>query len=390
MPTTNWNDLSDRLKHKCIAKMDFRTRFLFRSVSRRDRKLVDMHKFHFERVIITETHGLPFGSVCLIPHNSSTIHVECFDLKFHKNTMIPLIRYIEKAAIIDDLEVFAWRNEELKEKLVRGVFEIPRESKNWNHLSDFVKFRKTARAERFLVDSEPVHFDFIQIKGGSTICRSECCEFTFRTPGHLETVRKFKNPVEFKTKIFPFLKYILKIGIIDLFWTRTAVMYIDELVSEFLENFAGISKFRIKSLDFEMSRKGMFFFIWNCREKFLESIKTSTVLHRTFPIDKFLRYPSVHNARRIEISNAWDIKILCRIIEKWLEIDAQLGATVIVHNTGSLDRLVEHFEDSLAPQSDKILLKTNNPDKQILVIPEDVDTIGYLGRCTCKVVRTEF
>lgn len=204
----------------------------------------------------------------------------------------------------------------------------------------------------------------------------------------IATILKFQSRREYESKILPFLKYILNIGIINLFFTRSAFKHIDALVERYSDE---TPTFQIKSLDFEASRKAMLFFLWNCDEKVMTSIRTSAKKFSNFPIDKILSFPTVINARRLEIYHAFDMRILCAVIEKWLEIDVEIGTTIIVHKTGRFDDFLDYFYERLEipSKNDDIMLQMDCPNKRILVKARDMDMFDQMGICSCQVIHVD-
>ncbi|KAF1756793.1 hypothetical protein GCK72_013247 [Caenorhabditis remanei] len=377
----NWNDLPDKVKHKCIGKMDFETRLKLRSTSRSDRRLVNIHQTHLKLVEIHEKDGFPIGSITIIPEKGKSIHVQCDDQDSNHHTMIPFVKFVMKTGKIGKLDVNVYKDEELKEELIKIALKFPKKPKefNWNDLSEKLKarvinkmdfktrlrFRKTARYERTLVDSQLVNFNYIQLTGNSQKINNFCTELSFQTTAtNQECIFKFRETSEFIRKILPLLVYILEIGVIDMFLTHFTMEFIDILIEK-ITKLHGFPKLRIKTLDYLVSRKAMFWFLRNCDERYLEYIETGAQNYRQFPIDRFLTFPI-----------------------KWLKIDAKLGTTLILHAPGNLDEFIEKFENRIDFQSPRgdLWLSMNDPEKQIYIKVDNLDDFNCLDSCRCEVV----
>lgn len=309
-----------------------------------------------------------------------------------------------KTGKIQKLEANVYKNRDLKEELMKIALNFPKKPKefNWNDLSEQLKahvinkmdfktrlrFRKTARAERTLVDSQLIHFNYIQLTGNSQKINDYCTEFSFRTSENSqEFIFKFRKISEFIRKILPLLVYILENGVVDMFLTHFALEFID-ILTEKITKLHGFPKLRIKTLDYLVSRKAMFWFLRKCDEKYLEYIETGPQDFQQFRIDRFLTFPIVYNVRKLEIHNAHRPTILIEILEKWLEIDAKIGTTVILHAPGNLDEFIEKFENRIEFQSPKgdMWLSMNYPEKQIYVKVDNLDDFNSLDSCRCEVV----
>ncbi|CAO4372977.1 unnamed protein product [Caenorhabditis nigoni] len=335
----SWNDLSDQLKHKCIGKMDFVTRVMLRSTSRNERKLVDRHKNRFEFVRIEEINGFPIGGVTVIPFSEKSneksiikeeaIHLECENLNYHRLTLLPFLNFALKTGKIGRLALDI-SDEGLLQEVAKAVFKTEN-SKSWNDFSNELKlkiiekmdfktrsfFRQTARSNKSLVDSLPIFIDFIQFTGNSQKNSKICTEFSFKIDNLRQPKTfRFAKKSEFHRKILPMLLYLLKIGIIDLFFCHYVPDLLDELIGMFYR--WEVPKFKIRHLDFVVSRRAMFWFVRNCDEKILEHFETAADPFIDFPIDNLLTFPTVHNSRKIEIHKAYKIEILYAIIEKWI------------------------------------------------------------------------
>ncbi|CAP33389.2 Protein CBG14998 [Caenorhabditis briggsae] len=409
----NWNDLSDQLKHKCVGKMDFVTRVMLRSTSRNERKLVDRHKNRFEFVRIEEINGFPIGGVTVIPSSEKSenpnqksiikeqaIHLECENLNYHRFTLLPFLNFALKTGKIGRLALDI-SDEGLFQEVAKAVFRTEN-SKNWNDFSVELKlkiieemdfktrsfFRQTARSNKNLVDSLPIFIDYIQFTGSSQKNSKQCTEFSFQIDNLRQPKTfRFTKKSEFRRKILPIFLYVLKVGIIDLFFCH----YVPDLIDELVGMFYGweIQKFKIRHLDFVVSRRAMFWFARNSDEKVLEHFETAADPFIDFPIDNLLTFPSVHNARKIEIHESYKIEILYAIIEKWIEIDASTGSTVIIYKPGNYYEISCRFEDRVIYEipNEKILLTTNNPKKQIEIQIKHQDNFDYFDSVTCQIVE---
>ncbi|CCD62469.1 F-box domain-containing protein [Caenorhabditis elegans] len=111
----NWNKLPPEIKLECMKHLDFKTRFIMRSVSRTERILVDSHNFKLDSVRIEGLLPYPMNTIIQSSFDTQKItiksgnHEQCVvhmrnRLRFNE-TIVPLLVFILKNATINDFSI---------------------------------------------------------------------------------------------------------------------------------------------------------------------------------------------------------------------------------------------------------------------------------------------
>ncbi|EFP09853.1 hypothetical protein CRE_21362 [Caenorhabditis remanei] len=270
--------------------------------------------------------------------------------------------------IIEKLEKMAVKTEAVDLKIMEKWNEFPPEIKmECISRMDFetrLNLRRTARAERSLVDSRLYPMDTVNMCNDGIEVESETNYFLHET----DKCAHNKRASSCGSKL---LSYILKTGNIE----RLYVFLPKEKVNKWVEDLKNsqIDTIRVKRLIFQSTSKQLTeFFLNKVNKETLESIEVLCRNDITGYTDTeaFLKSPTVINVRRLLILRQFYTVLVFDFIMRWIEYDVQIGQKLFCHTlypTTFLD-FGTNFGDRLVKSEDNyIRIRTDNESKHILI-----------------------
>ncbi|CAO4366392.1 unnamed protein product [Caenorhabditis nigoni] len=181
------------------------------------------------------------------------------------------------------------------------------------------------------------------------------------------------------------MQYILKFGVFDKIVFRDGV---EESVNTcFLGNFSKlISAKNIEIGPFNLTT------VINILQKFkddAESISLDSFRQEEF-LDAILQHSHVQNANYCQIKSLGETDDIQKIAQMWIDNDSKIGTTfhITSDNNYSFYLLPTHFADRIVSQTEKrIRIRTNNPDKHILLELEHQSVVLFLIVLVCRFHR---
>ncbi|EFO89557.1 hypothetical protein CRE_22604 [Caenorhabditis remanei] len=270
--------------------------------------------------------------------------------------------------IIGKLEKMAVKTEPVDLKIMEKWNEFPPEIKmECISRMDFetrLNLRRTARAERSLVDSRhyPMDSVYMCIDG---------IEVESKTNYFLHENDKCAHNKRTSSCGSKLLTYILKTGIIE----RLHVFLPKDKVNKWVEELKNsqIDTIRVKRLIFQSTSKQLTeFFLNKVNKEMLESIEVLCRNDVTGYTDTeaFLKSPTVINVKRLLILRQFNTVLVFDFIMRWIKHDVQIGQKLFCHTlypTVSLD-FDTNFGDRLVKSEDNyIRIRTDNESKHILI-----------------------
>ncbi|PIC47617.1 hypothetical protein B9Z55_006911 [Caenorhabditis nigoni] len=230
-------------------------------------------------------------------------------------------------------------------------------------LKERLSLRCTAKAEKSLVDSKKMHF----IK-----CTFHRNWIEFISKNEYFFAKKFEDQKAWLN----LMQYILKFGVFDKIFFRDGV---EELVNTcFLGNFSQL----IPAKNIEIGPFNLATVI-NILQKFkddAESISLDSCRQEEF-LDAILQHSHVQNANYCQIKSLAETDDIQKIAQMWIDNDSKIGTTFHITSVSnySFYLLPTHFADRIVSQTEKrIRIRTNNPDKHILLEQEHQGVFLFL------------
>ncbi|PIC55091.1 hypothetical protein B9Z55_000513 [Caenorhabditis nigoni] len=239
-----------------------------------------------------------------------------------------------------------------------------------------LSLRRTAKAERSLVDSQKIRFQRGDIYGWKY---SEHLFFLLHREKECRKV--FPRRFEDINEAFEFLELIRKVGVFenfsistgDFFTTHRQFVTDDGLLSAKNIEFVGCNIDTVVAVLRKMSN-------------LMESIKIDLSPTEYARLAEILGIPQVQNVPYWHIRNYHLTGSLHKVAQMWIDKKSKIGSTfqVSVYRNDSFNQFLNHFIDRIVSKNDRrVHIRTNVPDRLILLergivpnhflIPYDID-----------------
>ncbi|KAF1767477.1 hypothetical protein GCK72_007436 [Caenorhabditis remanei] len=270
--------------------------------------------------------------------------------------------------IIEKLEKMAVKTESVDFKIMEKWNEFPPEIKmECISRMDFetrLNLRRTARAERSLVDSRLYPMDNVYMCNGGIEVEDDTDYFIHET----DKCAHNKQTSSCGSKL---LVYILKHGLIEHLYVFLPREKIDKWVEE-LKN-SQIDTIRVKRLTFHSTGEKLTeFFLNKVNKEMLESIEVLCRNDVTGYTDTeaFLKSPTVINVKRLLILRQFNTVLVFDFIMRWIKHDVQIGQKHFCHTlypTVFLDFFTLFGDRVVKSEDNYIRIRTDNESKHILI-----------------------
>ncbi|EFO89547.1 hypothetical protein CRE_22607 [Caenorhabditis remanei] len=306
-----------------------------------------------------------------------------------------IIGKLEKMAVKTesvDLKIMEKWNEFPPEIKMECISRMDFETRYPNHQFFFrnknktfrLNLRRTARAERSLVDSRLYPMDTVNMCNDGIEVESETNCFLHET----DKCAHNKHTSSCGSKL---LTYILKHGLIE----RLHVFLPKEKVNKWVEELKNsqIDTIRVKRLIFQSTSKQLTeFFLNKVNKEMLESIE---VLCRNdangiLETGEFLESPTVINVRRLLILRQFNTVLVLDLIKRWIKHDVQIGQTFFCHTLypTTFRNFFTLFGDRVVKSEDNyIRIRTDNESKHILI--RTLPCKKHAQSLSCHVIPSE-
>ncbi|EFO85676.1 hypothetical protein CRE_01604 [Caenorhabditis remanei] len=405
----NWNNLSVKLKCRCLMNLNFKTRYRFRRTSKSEMSIIDGLPISFESVTVINEDLNPCTSVVIVQDKNNKFTITSRQLYFKQDTILPLLNYIlEKGHVeqfvvrssekdevfsngpnLEDSVAMKWELSrflrEMKQTL-HAMEETLKPKTNWNNLPSELKMecidymtlmerwnlRQTAHVERDLVNSQRLFAETVIVddKFFSVTTKSGIGNFFISYGYDLE---KRKRTCRFITFVLQKLSAnVLKIGV---------------------ESYDMICTIADDLSEYDILELNTIIIVHNCGVEIhwwlslLKKCANVVIVERDddYQLDYVAKIPAVFKAETIQYIDAKNIGVLESLLKAWIEQPPKLNSEFQMcfqsfKSIWPLSRMDCCIETQFDEHFDALVLQTNVLEKLVLVfqLKKQREVFAYL------------
>ncbi|KAF1765108.1 hypothetical protein GCK72_005060 [Caenorhabditis remanei] len=394
----NWNNLSVKLKCRCLMNLNFKTRYRFRRTSKSEMSIIDGLPISFESVTVINEDLNPCTSVVIVQDKNSKFTITSRQLYFKQDTILPLLNYIlEKGHVeqfvvrssekdevfsdgpnLEDSVAMKWELSRFLREMKQTLHVMEEASKpktNWSDLPSELKMecidymtlmerwnlRQTAHVERDLVNSRKIFAETV-------IVDDKFFSFTTKSGIGNFFISYGYDPDKLR-RTCPFILFVFQ-------KLAANVLKIDD------ENCRMFSTLTIPQMETECLELNTIIFFHNsffelyCWLSMLKKCVNVVLVERDgADLNKFPDLPAVLNAETIQYIDAKNIGVLESFLNAWSRQHPKLNSNFQMRlksfeSIESLKKMNSCIESRVGQNEcfDMIVLDTNDPEKEVFVV----------------------
>ncbi|PIC32678.1 hypothetical protein B9Z55_012915 [Caenorhabditis nigoni] len=242
---------------------------------------------------------------------------------------------------------------------------------NWSDMPDDIKLecigkmefkerlslRSTAKAERSLVDSQKIKFNY-----GHFWADYKCLAFGLYHNNKKYFATKCSEDISDVIEMF---RYIKKIGVFE----KLIISVNSPLLADNKQFMTDDELFTAKNIEFNVFNRDQVVAVLRKMKNGVESIKINSTLSNE--LGQILEIPLVQNVPYWHIRDYHHTDSVHKVAQMWIDKNSKIGFTFqfSVHGeNGSSEKFFEQFADRIMSTSEKrVRIRTNNPDRHILL-----------------------